>query len=117
VVAVSLDYDRLPMVARFADKVARAYRTGGADEAVKMVEKERGSEKRIKPVAYSFLLALGRESSKKWQYDKTEIDFASFLQDKAKALLEAEPEDYHEALQALLSATGSTERIPGPDGG
>jgi hypothetical protein len=110
------DYGKLPMVARFADRVARAYRTGGTDEAAKVVEKERGSDKRIKPVAYSFLLALGKETSKMWQYDKTEIDFASFLQDKTKDLLEAEPEDYHGALQALLSATGSTERIPEPAG-
>ena len=65
----------------------------------------------------AFLLALGKEASKKWQYDRTEIDFAQFLQDKAKDLLEAEPEDYHDALQALLSATGSTERIPEPKGG
>ncbi len=110
-------YGKLPMVARFADRVARAYRTEGTDGALKVVEKERGSEKRIKPVAYAFLLALGKEASKKWQYDRTDIDFAQFLQDKAKDLLEAEPEDYHEALQALLSATGSTERIPEPEGG
>jgi len=111
------DYGKLPMVARFADKVARAYRTEGSEGALRTVEKERGSEKRIKPVAYSFLLALGKETSKKWQYDKTEIDFAAFLQDRTKDLLEAKPEDYHEALQALLSATGSTERIPQPGSG
>ena len=111
------EYGRLPMVARFSDKVARAYRTEGTDGALKVVEKERGSEKRIKPVAYAFLLTLGKEASKKWQYDKTEIDFAQFLRDKAKDLLEAEPEDYHDALQGLLSATGSTERIPEPAGG
>lgn len=110
-------YDRLPLVARFADKVARTYRTEGTDGALKVVEKERGSEKRVKPVAYSFLLALGKETSKRWQYDKTDIDFAQFLQDKAKDLLEAEPEDYHDALQALLKATGSTERIAVPGSG
>jgi len=111
------DYGRLPMVARFADKVARAYRTTGTEGALRTVEKERGSEKRIKPVAYAFLLALGKEASKKWQYDRTDIDFANFLQPKARDLLEAEPGDYHDALQALLAATGSTERIPEPGSG
>jgi len=111
------DYGRLPMVARFADKVARAYRTAGTEGALRTVEKERGSEKRIKPVAYAFLLALGKEASKKWQYDRTDIDFATFLQPKARDLLEAEPGDYHESLQALLAATGSTERIPEPGSG
>ena len=110
-------YGKLTLVARFADKVARAYRTEGTDGALKAVEKERGSDKRIKPVAYAFLLTLGKEASKKWQYDNTEIDFATFLQDKAKDLLDAEPEEYHGALQALLSATGSTERIPEPGSG
>jgi hypothetical protein len=110
-------FGKLPMVARFADKVARAYRTEGAEGALRTVEKERGSEQRIKPVAYAFLLVLGKEASKKWQYDKTDIDFATFLKDKAKALLDAEPEEYHESLQALLSATGSTERIPEPGSG
>jgi hypothetical protein len=110
-------YGKLPMVARFADKVGRAYRTEGTEGALRSVEKERGSEKRMKPVAYAFLLALGKEAAKKWQYDKTDIDFATFLQDKAKALLDADPEDYHEALQEMLSSTGSTELIPEPRSG
>ena len=110
------EYRKLPKIAAFADRVARAYRTKGAEGALRTIEKERGSDTRIKSVAYAFLLALGRESSKKWQYDRTEIDFANFLQDKAKALLEAKPDEYHGALQAMLSATGSTERIPEPEG-
>jgi hypothetical protein len=109
-------YDRLPMIARFADKVARAYRTEGSRGAMRTLEKERGSDTRIKSVAYAFLLTLGKEASKKWQYDRTEMDFAAFLKEKAGALLEAEPDEYHEALQAILSATGSTERIPEPRG-
>lgn len=107
-------YDKLPTIARFADRVARSYRTEGTEGALRAIEKGRGSDTRIKSVAYSFLLALGKDASKKWQYDRTEIDFANFLQPTAKALLEAKPEDYHEALQAMLSATGSTERVPVP---
>jgi hypothetical protein len=110
-------YDKLPLVARFADRVTRTYKTEGTEGAIKTLDKERGSEKRIKPVAYAFLIVFGKETSKKWQYDKTEIDFAGFILDKVKDLLEAEPDDYHEALQALLSATGSTERIPEPRSG
>jgi hypothetical protein len=108
------EYPKLPKIAAFADRVARVYRTKGADGALRAIEKARGSDTRIKSVAYSFLLALGRSASKKWQYDRTEIDFANFLRDKAKALLDAKADEYHEALQALLSATGSTERIPEP---
>ena len=110
-------YGRLPSIARFADKVARAYKTEGTEGALRTLEKERGSDTRVKSVAYSFLLALGREASKRWQYDSTEMDFAAFLKEKAEELLRAEPEGYHVALQSILSATGSTERIPEPKGG
>ena len=109
-------YGRLPSIAKFADAVARAYKTEGPEGALKTLERERGSDTRIKSVAYSFLLALGKEAAKKWQYDRTEMDFATFLKDKAVDLLEAEPGRYHDALQAILSATGSTERIPDPSG-
>ncbi len=108
------EYGKLPTIARFSDHVARSYRTEGREGALRAIEKGRGSDTRIKSVAYAFLLALGKDASKKWQYDSTEIDFANFLQDKATALLEAEPAEYHKALQALQSATGSTERIPEP---
>lgn len=107
-------YGKLPTIARFADNVARSYRTEGTEGALRAIDKGRGSDTRIKSVAYAFLLALGKDASKKWKYDKNEIDFANFLEDKAKALLKARPEEYNEALQALLSATGSTERIPEP---
>ena len=110
------EYGRLPAIAKFADAVARAYKTEGAEGALKKLEKERGNDTRIKSVAYAFLLSLGKEAAKKWQYDRTEMDFAAFLKDKAKDLLEAKSDGYHEALQAILSATGSTELIPDPRG-
>ena len=107
-------YSRLPAIARFADSVARAYKTEGAEGAVKTLEKERVSDHKVKSVAYAFLLILGKEANKEWQYDRTEKEFAQFLRDKVQALLDAEPDGYHEALQALLSATGSTERLTTP---
>jgi hypothetical protein len=107
-------YGRLPAIARFADSVARAYRTEGAEGAVKTLERERVSDHKVKSVAYAFLLIVGKEANKEWQYDRTEKEFAQFLRGKVQALLVAGPEGYHEALQALLSATGSTERLPEP---
>ena len=107
-------YGRLPAIARFADSVARAHMTEGAEGAVKTLDRERVSDHKVKSVAYAFLLILGREANKEWQYDRTEKEFAQFLRDKVQALLDATPEGYHSALQALLSATGSTERLPEP---
>jgi hypothetical protein len=65
----------------------------------------------VKSVAYAFLLALERGEGKKWQYTQTEFDFAQYLKEPAEKLLKSDPLDYHDALQTLLSATGSTEKI------
>ncbi len=102
-------YSSLPPIAKFADNIARIYMTQGKEDALRAIEHYRGGDTRIKSVAYSFLLALDQGASKKWQYTKTEIDFAQFLKDPALKLLKSNPGDYHQNLQSLLSATGSTK--------
>jgi hypothetical protein len=104
-------YKSLPPIAKFADNVARIYMTQGKSDALRAIEHYKGGETRIKSVAYAFLLALEHGASKKWQYTKTEIDFAQFLKDHASKLLKSEPGKYHENLQGLLSATGSTKKL------
>jgi len=104
-------YKTLPPTAEFADEVARAYKTGGADETLRQIEKRKTNDVKIKSVAYAFLLYFGKGTDKKWQYSKIEIECAHFLKDYVKQLLESEPSDYHENLQNVLAASGSTEII------
>ncbi len=104
-------YAKLPVIAQFADHIARIYLTRGTDETVRAIEKYRGGDTKVKSVAYAFLLALERGEGKKWQYTQTEHDFAQFLKAPAEQLLKSEPKTYNDALQTLLSATGSTEKI------
>ncbi len=104
-------YKVLPLIAKFADNIARIYMTQGKNDALRAIEHYKGGETRIKSVAYAFLLALNQGASKKWQYTKTEIDFAHFLKDPANRLLNSEPKEYHDNLQSLLSATGSTKKL------
>lgn len=104
-------YSGLPPIAKFADNIARIYMTQGKEDALRAIEHYRGGDTRIKSVAYSFLLALDQGASKKWQYTKTEIDFAQFLKEPALELLKSKPTDYHDNLQNLLSATGSTKQL------
>lgn len=104
-------YRGLPPIAKFADDIARTYMTSGKEDALRAIEHYRGGDTRIKSVAYAFLLALKQGASKKWQYTKTEIDFAQFLKEPALKLLDSKPKDYHDKLQSLLSATGSTKRL------
>ncbi len=104
-------YSKLPPIAEFADNITRIYMTKGVDESVRAIDKYRGGDTKVKAVAYAFLLALDRGEGKKWQYTQTEHDFAQYLKDAAMKLMESDPSEYHNALQNLLSATGSTVRI------
>jgi hypothetical protein len=56
-------------------------------------------------------MALNSTKGREWRYADTEIEFGEFLKIYAEKLLDAQPENYHEALQSLLSATGSTKRF------
>ncbi|UCE37658.1 MAG: hypothetical protein JSW00_19800 [Thermoplasmata archaeon] len=105
------NYGSLPSIAKFADNVARIYMTQGKEGSLRAIEHYKGGDTRIKSVAYAFLLALGQGASKKWQYTKTEIDFAQFLKEPALKLLNSGPGEYHDNLQSLLSATGSTKKL------
>ena len=105
------DYPHLPPIAKFADNIARIFMTKGKEDALRAIEHYKGGDTRIKSVAYSFLLAMDQGASKKWQYTKTEIDFAQFLKDPASRLLKSKPGEYHDNLQSLLSATGSTKKL------
>jgi hypothetical protein len=104
-------YENLPDIAEFADEITRIYKTKGVEDTARAIDKYRGGDTKVKSVAYAFLLALDRGSGKKWQYTKTEIDFAQYLKEPVRKLLDAEPDDYHDKLQNVLSATGSTEKI------
>ena len=111
IIALLPKYSKLPPIAEFADQIARTYLTKGVDDTVRAIEKYRGGDTKIKSVAYAFLLAMDRGEGKKWQYIQTEFDFAHFLKEPADQLLTSEPGTYHDALQTLLNATGSTEKI------
>jgi hypothetical protein len=104
-------YKKLPAVAKFADKVARVYKSSGAADAARTLERTLPDDTRVKAVAYALLKAMGHEASKGWVFVETEKDFAEFLEESANELLEASPDEYHEALQNLLAKTGSTEKI------
>ncbi len=101
-------YQSLPPIAKFADKIARTFKTKGEKEAVKVIEGARDTKK--KAVGYSFLLAFGHKG-KEWKYSKVEKELARSIQKYAKEILEAQQEEYHEALQKLVSASGAMEKI------
>jgi hypothetical protein len=104
-------YEALPPVAAVSDKLARAYRVGSAKECEQIIDKLDKKDMKLKSVSYAFLLALGLQEGRGWQYTKDEKDFAEFLKDYARALLDAKAGEYNEALKNLLTASGAGGEI------
>ena len=103
-------YKSLPPLAKFADTVARTYKTFGKKKAIAEIKKRLDSSKG-RSLAYAFLLALDKGEDTKWQYSKQEIEYGDFLKEYTKNLLDAKPKNYNKALKNLLTASGSNERI------
>ncbi len=99
-------YDRLSREAAWADRVARAFRTGGASVAERTVVQGLPSEGKERGLAYGFLLALDRAQPHAWQFSGTEKEFGVSLAPRARELLEAPASGYHTALEALLRTAG-----------
>jgi hypothetical protein len=104
-------YRDLPEPIKFADTIARVYKTKGADDTLRAIEKHKTDDPNVRAVAFAFLRALKLAKGREWEYMSTEIEFAEYLERYARALLDASPREYHKALQNLLSATGSTAKI------
>jgi len=103
-------YESLPPLARFADSIARTYKTFGEKNALGEIKK-RPDNPKGKSLAYAFLLAFEKGQDKRWQYSHIEIEYGEFLKDYAKKLLDSKPKEYNKALKELLTASGSEEKI------
>ncbi len=104
-------YSDMGPIGRLADRLARAYRVGGKEGLIKRLHDERLSTTKEKSLSYAFFLAVGEEGGG-WRYTETERDFARYLSDFARELLEADAGDYHDALCRLVQAVGSGEPMP-----
>lgn len=104
-------YTSLPPLATFADHIARTYRAFGTKKTIVEL-KRRPENPKGKALSYAFLLVFGKEKDTKWQYSPIEIEYGEFLKEYARELLNAQPKDYHTALQELLVASGSSETVP-----
>jgi hypothetical protein len=102
-------YAALGPEAAFADAIARAFRTGGAEAAERRVEQSLPHEGKARSLAWGFLLAVGREGSHRWQFSDTEQKFGASLVEPARRLLEGPPAEYDRALGQLLTTAGVAE--------
>ena len=99
-------YSRLAREAAWVDRVAREFRThreAGAERAIVQSLPREGKERGL---AYGFLVALGRGAAHAWQFSSTEQEFGAALSERAKELLHAPADGYHDALDRLLQSAG-----------
>ena len=103
-------YKKLPMLADFADHLTRVYKTRGKNRVLTELKDIPDSTK-AKAMSYGFLLALDEAKDKKWKFSTVEIESGEFLQPYIEQLLQATANQYHEALQQLLTASGHSEDL------
>lgn len=99
-------YEGLSAEAARADGCARAFRVGGAAEAVRRALEGLPPAGRERGVAYGFLAALGGAEPHNWQFADTERNFGLALAPSARQMLEAPDAEYDGALAGLMAAAG-----------
>lgn len=92
--------------AAFADRVARAFRRGGVEAAMREIESGRGASPSSGAIAWSLLLALDKAAGRDWQFGKIEIERGSNAKKAARKLLDCAAADYGKALGEALEAAG-----------
>ncbi|HUL38711.1 MAG TPA: hypothetical protein VLU38_00320 [Methanomassiliicoccales archaeon] len=109
--------DQLPQyssrgpIGALADDLARAYKSSGRTGLLQTIDRNKPKEHRGKAVVYAFLAAVGEAESRAWQFTTEEKDFGKYLADFVKVLLDASGDAYHEALENMLTASGSGEGL------
>lgn len=105
------DFKKLPPEAEFADSIARVYKVKEEEDAITEIENYSLSDKNLKSIAYGFYVTFGKEESKKWKYEGSEVETGEFLSEFIEKLLESEGKDYAENLQQIVKMSGSTEAV------
>jgi hypothetical protein len=103
-------FKSLGPVGSYADRIARTAKTEGKDASLRLIEKTKGTDHRLRSVSFAFISALGEGQTKGWQFTREEMDYGSYLAPFAQRLIESQGDDYAEGLKLLLEASGSNER-------
>jgi hypothetical protein len=94
-----------------ADDLARSFKAEGKEAMLKLADKARVKDHRLKSVAFAFMETVGEGDSRKWQYSKEEFAFGMHLAPLAKRMLEASGGAYAEALKELVLQSGANEDV------
>jgi hypothetical protein len=103
-------YKSLPDIASYADKLARIYRVQGKQKLFSTLRSPPEHPKK-RAISYGLLMVINKHSDSKWKYSKIDIESGEFLKPYLSKLLEGNPEEYHETLQQVLTASGFSESL------
>ena len=103
-------YTRLGEIGSLADRLARIAKTGDAASLRRDIEFKSLRDFKARSVALAFIKATSTDESSLWQFSKEEMEFADYLVQFAAMMIEAEGDRYNDALEALLTASGSAEK-------
>jgi hypothetical protein len=96
-------------IGKLADRFARSVMAGGGDVLKKDILSASLKESRSKAVARAFIISAGIEVPGKWSTEEEE--HAKFLKQFVDKLISSEGKEYIAAMENLLAASGSGERL------
>jgi len=98
-------------VTKATDRFAKASKVGGESLLRKEIDATGIKDYKSRSIARAFIMALSSNESAGWKFSAEEEDFAKYLMPFVKQLIEAEGEQYRDAMNTLLTASGSGESV------
>ncbi|MDR3075036.1 MAG: hypothetical protein LBU30_03225 [Candidatus Methanoplasma sp.] len=111
-VVASLPEFRKPKpITKLSDTLAKAAKVGGTEMIIKSISSETLKDHKHRSLAAAFLFAAGNGADIPMRLTDGEKDFADYLVPFAKAVIDADGEKYRDAMNTLLTASGSGESV------
>ncbi len=97
-------------ITTIADSLAKAAKVGGESMLTKTLQNTGLKNNKSRSLAASFVMATGSQDMP-IKLSKEEKDFADYLVPFAKAVIQADSNKYRDAMNTLLTASGSGEKV------
>ncbi len=110
IVAALPEFKKPGPITSISDKLAKSAKAGGSEMVLKSVQSTGMKDSKSRSISAAFLLSLG-ESEIPIKLTGSEMEFAEYLAPFAKAVIDAKGESYRDAMNTLLTACSSGERV------
>ena len=98
-------------IGKLADRFARSVKAGGTSMLKKEIAVSSLKDSRSKSLARAFIISTKMSDEGTWKWSGEEEGLAQFLSQFVDILIAAEGKDYVSAMENLLTASGSGERL------